>query len=71
MPDLQLALIKEVVRSLNEARVWGVNGGIEPEITSFTAPLAASLKSASREVKAAELLDRSFVERILVELGPV
>ncbi len=69
MPDLQLDLIKDVVRTLNEANVWGVNGGIEPEITSFTAPLAASLKSAKREVKAAELLDRSLVDHILAELG--
>jgi ABC-type nitrate/sulfonate/bicarbonate transport system substrate-binding protein len=71
MPELQLELIKDVVRALNDANVWGVNGGIEPEITSFTAPLAAEFKSAPREVKPSELLDRSIVDRILAELGRV
>ena len=71
MPDVQLELMKEVVRALNDAKVWGVNGGIEPEITSFTAPLATTLKSASREIKPQELLDRSIVDRILAELGRV
>ena len=69
MPDVQLELIKEVVRALNDANVWGVNGGIEPEVTSFTAPLAATLKSVSREIKPQELLDRSIVDRILAEVG--
>jgi ABC-type nitrate/sulfonate/bicarbonate transport system substrate-binding protein len=71
MPDVQLDLMKEVVHALNEAKVWGVNGGIDPEVTNFTAPLAATLKSASREIKAQELLDRSIVDRILAELGRV
>jgi ABC-type nitrate/sulfonate/bicarbonate transport system substrate-binding protein len=71
MPDVPLDLMKEVVRALNDAKVWGVNGGIDPEVTNFTAPLAATLKSASREIKAQELLDRSIVERILAELGRV
>lgn len=68
-PSVELDLIKEVVRTLTRAKVWGVNGGIEPEVTTFTARLAVSLKSAPREVKAEELLDRSLVERILAELG--
>ena len=68
-PSVELDLIKEVVRALNRGKVWGVNGGIQPEITTFTARLAVSLKSASREVKAEELLDRSLVERVLAELG--
>ncbi len=69
MPALQLDLIKDVVHALNDANVWAVNGGIEPEITDFTAPLAAAFKSAPREVKASELLDRSIVERILADVG--
>jgi NitT/TauT family transport system substrate-binding protein len=68
-PNVDLELIKEVVRALTRAKVWGVNGGIEPEITTFTSRLAVTLKSASREVKAEELLDRSIVERTLADLG--
>jgi NitT/TauT family transport system substrate-binding protein len=68
-PDLELGLIKETVRALNELKVWGHNGGIEPEITEFTAPLAVALKSSSRGVTSKELLDRSIVEKILAELG--
>ena len=68
-PNVEPDLIKDVVRSLVKAKVWGVNGGIDPEVTAFTAKLAVTLKSAPREIKAEELLDRSIVERAIAELG--
>lgn len=68
-PSVDLDLIKDVVRALVKAKVWGVNGGIDPEVTTFTARLAVTLKAAPREVKADELLDRSLVERVLAEVG--
>jgi NitT/TauT family transport system substrate-binding protein len=68
-PNVEPDLIKDVVRSLVKAKVWGVNGGIDPEVTTFTAKLAVTLKSAPREIKAEELLDRSIVDRAIAELG--
>jgi NitT/TauT family transport system substrate-binding protein len=70
-PDLDLELIKQTVHTLNDLDVWGKNGGVDPAVTAFTAPLAVSLKSATREVTAQELLDRSIVEKLLAELGTI
>ena len=68
-PDLKLDLIQEVVRGLNRLNVWGVNGGLEPEITEFTVKLAYDLGSIKRPLGVGEVIDRSIVEKLLGEMG--
>jgi NitT/TauT family transport system substrate-binding protein len=68
-PDLKLELIKDVVRTLNHFRVWGINGGLEPEVTEFTAKLAHEMGSVKRPVGVAEVLDRAIVDKVVGELG--
>jgi ABC-type nitrate/sulfonate/bicarbonate transport system substrate-binding protein len=68
-PDLKLDLIKEVVQALNRLNVWGVNGGLEPEVTEFTAKLAHDLGSIKRAVSVSEVIDQSIVEKLIGEMG--
>lgn len=68
-PDLKLDLIKDVVRGLNRINVWGVNGGLEPETTEFTAKLAHDMGSIKRKLNVEEVVDRSIVQKLVAEMG--
>jgi NitT/TauT family transport system substrate-binding protein len=62
-------LVLSVVKSMVETRAFGVNGGIDLDITEFTVPLAFELKLTSRILKAEEVVDSSAVDKILAEAG--
>lgn len=68
-PDLPRDLIQEVVAALDKLGVWGVNGGLEAEVTEFTAKLAHELGSIKRQLAVAEVIDRLIVEKVLAESG--
>lgn len=68
-PDLKLDLIKDVVRALTRAGVWGVNGGLEPEVTDYTLKLAHEMGSIKRALAGHEVIDRTIVDKLLGELG--
>ena len=70
-PDLDLDLIKSVVRSLNEIGVWGVNGGASTDVVGYTAKLSADLGMVDREVPAEELVDLSIQDAVLARVGKV
>ena len=69
VPELKIDVIREVVKQLNETPVWGVNGGIEPEITDFTIQAFVEYKEIPRPLKTEQVLDRSIVDPIIKELG--
>jgi ABC-type nitrate/sulfonate/bicarbonate transport system substrate-binding protein len=69
LPDLDLALLKAVVRDLNGENVWGVDGGLDPSIEEFTAELNMKLGNLPVAAPAKDVLEPRFVERALATLG--
>ncbi len=69
VPELKVDLIQEVVKQLNEIPLWGINGGIEPEITDFTVQAFLEYKEISKPLKTEQVLDRTIVDPIIKELG--
>jgi ABC-type nitrate/sulfonate/bicarbonate transport system substrate-binding protein len=70
LPDLDLALLKAVVRDLNGENVWGVDGGLDPSIEEFTAELNMQLGNLPVAAPAKDVLEPRFVDRALATLGP-
>jgi ABC-type nitrate/sulfonate/bicarbonate transport system substrate-binding protein len=68
-PALKLELIREVVGGLSRLNVWGVNGGLEPEITGYSVKQAYESGSIKRALRADEVIDRTIVEKLLREVG--
>lgn len=69
LPDLPLELVLAVVQELNRMGVWGIDGGLDPEIVRFTAEVERDLGSLSRLVAADEVYDRSLIDVALGKLG--
>lgn len=68
-PDIDLELIRTVIHDLNASRVWGVNGGLEPEVTAFTIDLARRTGGSKAALPVSAVIDRSLVEAILAKIG--
>lgn len=68
-PETPLAQIADVVREMNRLKLWGVNGGMEPEIAEFTANLANEIGVLKRKLAPGEGLDRSFADKAVAVLG--
>jgi ABC-type nitrate/sulfonate/bicarbonate transport system substrate-binding protein len=69
MPDVDPKLLRKVVGQLDESKVWGVNGGIEPEVVAnivTTYRQAGLLKS---EIPLDKAFDYRFVDAALKTLG--
>jgi ABC-type nitrate/sulfonate/bicarbonate transport system substrate-binding protein len=69
-PELDRALIADVVKDLNANKVWGVNGGLESEIVTFTSEVSLNLGMIKRNVKAEEIYDTSLIKEAVQKLGP-
>ena len=63
-PDQVHIVFQDVERSH-----WGVNGGLEPEITGYSVKQAYESGSITRALRADEVIDRTIVEKLLRELG--
>ena len=70
LPDVERDLLVEVINRLNDTRVWGVNGGVEPEITEFTVKVQMEMGGLTKMLTVDQVLDRSLVEEVLSEIGP-
>ena len=69
IPSLETGFIKEVVVNLNKAKVWGTDGGLNPQATDFSVELSLQDKSISRKIPADELLDHSLIDEALKHLA--
>jgi ABC-type nitrate/sulfonate/bicarbonate transport system substrate-binding protein len=69
LPDLDLAFLKSVVRDLNGENLWGVDGGLDPKVETFTADLNMRLGNLPRAAAPADVLDSRFVDAALKKLG--
>jgi hypothetical protein len=49
--------------------VWGVNGGLEPNIEEATTRLAVELGTISAPIAPGEILNARFVDAALRDLG--
>jgi NitT/TauT family transport system substrate-binding protein len=70
LPDVDKDILVEVIGRLNATKVWGVNGGVEPEITEFTVKVQMEMGGLKKKLTAADVLDRTLVEEVLAEIGP-
>ncbi len=68
-PDLDAALVKEVVGKLASQRLFGINGGLEPAVTEYTLKLSSDIGLLSRPLRPDDVLDQTFVKKVAAELG--
>jgi NitT/TauT family transport system substrate-binding protein len=62
VPTLDLELCKRVIKDLNRDKVWGVDGGLDPKITDFTAKTGTELGILKTEVPASKIANEQFVD---------
>jgi ABC-type nitrate/sulfonate/bicarbonate transport system substrate-binding protein len=70
LPDLDLPFLKAVIRDLNGEKLWGVDGGLDPQIEEFTADLNMKLGNLPVAPAAKDVLEPRFVDAALKKLGP-
>jgi NitT/TauT family transport system substrate-binding protein len=68
-PETDLELIRAVIRELNASKVWGINGGLEPEVSTFTIDLARRTGGVKGALPVSAVIDRSLVESGLAKVG--
>lgn len=68
--ETPLDLTKEVIRTMSAQKLWGVNGGMEPELIDFNVKLGVEMGALKRVVTAEESVDRTLVDKALKEIGP-
>ena len=66
--DLDLDYLKAVVRDLNGDNVWGVDGGIDPDITAVTGKFYADLGELKAVIPPDQVLDGRFVVKAAAAL---
>jgi len=70
VPDLDRGLIEEVVKDLNATNVWGPDGGLQPDVVTFTSEVSLALGMVKRPIKPEEVYDPSLVNEMLKKSGP-
>jgi NitT/TauT family transport system substrate-binding protein len=70
LPDVDKDILVEVIGRLNATKVWGVNGGVDPEVTEFTVKVQMEMGGLKKKLTAKDVLDRSLVEEVLAVIGP-
>jgi ABC-type nitrate/sulfonate/bicarbonate transport system substrate-binding protein len=70
VPELSLDIAKAAVAELNQDKLWGVNGGLDPEIVKFTAELNRELGIVKTAIEPSRLIYSRYVDEALKSLGP-
>jgi len=68
-PDLDKALVRQVVDELNRNKVWGVNGGFTKESVAATKQVFRDTGMLKADVDTNEMFDYRFIQTALEELG--
>lgn len=68
IPDMDRGLIEDVVKDLNATNVWGVNGGLEPEVVTFTSDVSLNLGMVKRNIKAEEIYEPVLVKEAIQKI---
>jgi NitT/TauT family transport system substrate-binding protein len=69
VPDLDLTLIRNTIRSLNAANIWGINGGLSPQSAEDTIKLAKQAGAIKRDLTVGEVIDSSLVDKVIAQIG--
>jgi ABC-type nitrate/sulfonate/bicarbonate transport system substrate-binding protein len=69
MPDVDIKLLQQVIKQLNESKVWGVNGGIERETVLKVVSTYYQAGLLKSEVPVDKAFDYRFVDAALKALG--
>jgi NitT/TauT family transport system substrate-binding protein len=69
VPALDVGLSKRVIDDLNKEKVWGLDGGLDPEITAFTAKTGLKLGVLKRDIDPSVVVDTRFVDAALKDLA--
>jgi len=67
-PDLPADLVLAVIKELNASKVWGVDGGVDPQMVTFTSDAMIQWKMIDRGVKPEDIIDDRFVKAALAAL---
>lgn len=68
-PSLDPDVAKQAIADLNRDNVWGVNGGLEREVTDFTIKFTLDSKMMPNSVSYDQVVDPSLVEAALARTG--
>jgi hypothetical protein len=69
VPDLSLEVSKIAVAELNKDKLWGVDGGLDPETVKFTSELNRELGILKTSIEPSRLIDSRYVDAALKSLG--
>jgi ABC-type nitrate/sulfonate/bicarbonate transport system substrate-binding protein len=69
VPDLPVDQMKDVIDDLNKDQVWGVDGGLNVQDIEFTVKTGIELGTAKKPVSPTQLVNGTFVEAAMKELG--
>lgn len=69
--SLDLGLVRTVIRQLTEQKLWGVNGGLDRNITDFTVKLAFDMGEIKTQLKHEQVMDDSINDAVLKKIGRV
>lgn len=70
VPELDVDYLKAVMHDMNSENLWGVDGGLNPEIEAFTADLNVKLGNLTAAPAMKDVLDTRYVDVALKKLGP-
>jgi NitT/TauT family transport system substrate-binding protein len=67
--DVDLPLIQSAVKRLSEFKVWGINGGISPQVHDFTMKTYVSFGLSKNALAYNQVYDSSLVDETLKQIG--
>lgn len=68
-PSADPDTLTKTILSLSSDKVWGVNGGIEPDVTAETLRIARTTGLLKRDLPLAQIFDYQFVNAATSQLG--
>jgi hypothetical protein len=63
-------ILTKTVMKLTDEKVWGVDGGIPPNLTAGTLKIARETGLLKRDIDPSQLFDRQLVDAAISKLGP-
>lgn len=69
VPELSLEICRDTIAMMNKDHLWGVDGGLDPEVAKFTAVINKELGITKTELPASTVIDDRFVTAALKSLS--
>jgi ABC-type nitrate/sulfonate/bicarbonate transport system substrate-binding protein len=69
-PASDPVILTKTVMKLTDEKVWGVDGGIPPNLTAGTLKIARETGLLKRDIDPSQLFDRQLVDAAISKLGP-